>query len=118
MSNHSANEFGLRPESNRVGCIGSTPESFKDCILSIHGSESQWNELHTIGRTFIPRIHNRSDVKENWANVISMAENKYIEVKAVEEAEDLEGGYITHNLFSTESCSPQRPCSEGESLYR
>ena len=96
MSKLSADAFGLSPEK-KVTCIGEDAESFKSCVLSVHGSEKKWNELRNGGLSFIQKTHNRVEVERKWSRVIDSGKREYMDMKAA----DQQAIITSHNLFST-----------------
>jgi len=119
MSKPSAEAFSFTPKT-KVTCIGDSPESFKNCVLTVYESKKKWTEIRDNGISFIRKTHNRLKVMQDWSGAISVAKQSYLGMKAIERTEDEKGvppSFITHNLFSTDLWTPLEPCVEGEVLY-
>ncbi len=65
MSTFTHESFGDIP-----GCVGSDPESFKNCIIELHSNERKWVKVRNEGIAYIEETHNRQKTMEVWSNVI------------------------------------------------
>jgi Glycosyltransferase len=72
LSGLTAEAFGLTKQ-DKIGCIGTTVDSFKDCILRLYHNETDWKESRENAMEFIRSTHSRDSVVEKWSTVINKA---------------------------------------------
>lgn len=111
MSEDAARNFGVF-ERKDTGCVGVDTESFKNCILRVHESESTWLSLKEKELDFIRETHDPSKIQQELSRVIDTALQVRRDRKACGNDCNKEPHIVTAKLPL-----PKRRCPEGERLY-
>lgn len=106
MSKLSADAFGIKPK-DEIACVGDTPESFKECVVSAHNNRKTWTKLRENGLQFIKETHSRENLRELWRQIIGKGQAIYKELE------------LQKIIFESSTSTPEvdEACPEGELQY-
>lgn len=112
MSKLSADAFGIKPKDD-IACIGDTPESFKNCVISAHNNRDSWTKLRENGLRFIKETHSREHVRELWRKTIAKGQAKRKERESFTSSSEMR--LFENDLWRP---NPKQLCSVGETIYK
>jgi hypothetical protein len=112
MSGSVAETFKISSR-NRIGCVGKSVESMKQCVLDVHSNEREWQILRTNGIEFIQRTNSRAMVRRSWLGIMKVATEKRQDLANCDATLEFVSCFARKKQLLSDSM-----CPEGEERYK